>query len=132
MNKELEKINNEQLQLIPKVQEYIQYMLETLIKLPRIEKFSIGNEYKCSMYKLLEYILYVSKIEKEKRLEYINKIDAELNCQRIYLRIMYKNKWINGLWFNIFGGYRISKDELFCNLVDGANYGVLQTEQIMT
>ena len=73
MNKELEKINNEQLQLISKVQEYIQYMLEILIKLPRIEKFSIGNEYKCSMYKLLEYILYVSKIEKEKRLEYINK-----------------------------------------------------------
>mgnify|MGYP001660010999 FL=1 len=101
MNKELEKINNEQLQLIPKVQEYIQYMLETLIKLPRIEKFSIGNEYKCSMYKLLEYILYVSKIEKEKRLEYINKIDAELNCQRIYLRIMYKNKWINDKKFNV-------------------------------
>ena len=101
MNKELEKINNEQLQLIPKVQEYIQYMLETLIKLPRIEKCSIGNEYKCSMYKLLEYILYVSKIEKEKRLEYINKIDAELNCQRIYLRIMYKNKWINDKKFNV-------------------------------
>ena len=115
MNKELEKINNEQLQLIPKVQEYIQYMLETLIKLPRIEKFSIGNEYKCSMYKLLEYILYVSKIEKEQRLEYINgyiinnrnekeyinKIDAELNCQRIYLRIMYKNKWINDKKFNV-------------------------------
>jgi len=101
VNKELEKINNEQLQLIPKVQEYIQYMLETLIKLPRIEKFSIGNEYKCSMYKLLEYILYVSKIEKEKRLEYINKIDAELNCQRIYLRIMYKNKWINDKKFNV-------------------------------
>ena len=27
MNKVLEKINNEQLQLIPKVQEYIQYMI---------------------------------------------------------------------------------------------------------
>ena len=94
MNKVLEKINNEQLQLIPKVQEYIQYMLETLLKLPRTEKFSIGNEYKSSMYKLLEYILYVSKIEKEQRLECINKIDAELNCQRIYLRIMYKNRWI--------------------------------------
>ena len=75
MNKELEKINNEQLQLIPKVQEYIQYMLETLIKLPRIEKFSIGNEYKCSMYKLLEYILYVSKIEKEKRLENFSRLE---------------------------------------------------------
>ena len=86
MNKVLKKINNEQLQLIPKMQEYIQYMLETLIKLPRTEKFSIGNEYKCSMYKLLEYI---------------NKIDAELNCQRIYLRIMYKNKWINDKKFNV-------------------------------
>ena len=101
MNKVLEKINNEQLQLIPKMQEYIQYMLENLIKLPRTEKFSIGNEYKSSMYKLLEYILYVSKIEKEQRLEYINKIDAELNCQRIYLRIMYKNKWINDKKFNV-------------------------------
>ena len=101
MNKVLEKINNEQLQLIPKMQEYIQYMLETLLKLPRTEKFSIGNEYKSSMYKLLEYILYVSKIEKEQRLEYINKIDAELNCQRIYLRIMYKNKWINDKKFNV-------------------------------
>ena len=101
MNKVLEKINNEQLQLIPKVQEYIQYMLETLLKLPRTEKFSIGNEYKSSMYKLLEYILYVSKIGKEQRLECINKIDAELNCQRIYLRIMYKNRWINDKKFNV-------------------------------
>ena len=50
INTKLEKINNEQLQLIPKVQEYIQYMLETLIKLPRTEKFSIGTEYKKSVY----------------------------------------------------------------------------------
>lgn len=101
MNKIVEKMNNEQLQLIPKVQEYIQYMLELLVKLPRTEKFSIGNEYKYSMYKLLEYILYISKIEKNQRLEYINKIDAGLNCQRIYLRIMYKNRWINDKKFNI-------------------------------
>ena len=84
-----------ELSLIPKTEQYMEYMLNLIVKLPRVEKFSIGNEYKSSMYKLLEYILYVSKIEKEQRLEYINKIDAELNCQRIYLRIMYKNKWIN-------------------------------------
>ena len=29
---------------------------------------------------------------------------------------------VNGLWFNVFGGYRISKDELFCNLVDADGY----------
>ena len=94
-------MSNNELIIIPKVEKYIEYILTIVIKLPRTEKFSIGNEYKCSMYKLLEYILYVSKIEKEQRLEYINKIDAELNCQRIYLRIMYKNKWINDKKFNV-------------------------------
>ena len=94
-------MSNNELIIIPKVEKYIEYILTIVIKLPRTEKFSIGNEYKCSMYKLLEYILYVSKIEKEQRLEYINKIDAELNCQRIYLRIMYKNNWINDKKFNV-------------------------------
>ena len=32
------------LQLIPKYERYIQYMLEIILKLPRIEKFNIGNE----------------------------------------------------------------------------------------
>lgn len=34
----------------------------------------------------------------------------------------FKASPVNGLWFNIFGGYRISKDELFCNLVDADGY----------
>ena len=96
-----ENLKDKQLILIPKINDYVEYMTNFLIKLPRTEKFSIGNEYKSSMYKLLEYILYVSKIEKEQRLECINKIDAELNCQRIYLRIMYKNRWINDKKFNV-------------------------------
>lgn len=29
----------------------------------------------------------------------------------------FKASPVNGLWFNVFGGYRISKDELSCNLV---------------
>lgn len=37
------------LQLIPKYERYIQYMLEIILKLPRIEKFNIGNEFKNSM-----------------------------------------------------------------------------------
>lgn len=76
-------------------------MLEILLKLPRVEKFNIGNEYKKSMYKILEYTLYINKIQEIERLNYINKIDANLNCQRIYLRIMYKNKWINDKKFQI-------------------------------
>ena len=95
------KENKEELKLIPKVQEYIEYMLQVILKLPRIEKFNIGNEYKTSMYQTLENILMMNKVEKGKRTYYLNKIDVYLNCQRIYLRIMYKNKWIDKKKFEV-------------------------------
>lgn len=104
--KKMQKVNKEKkvdkLQLIPKSEKYIQYIIELIIKIPRTEKYSIGTEYKLSMYKMLENIMYLSKIrEKELCLKYINNIDSELNCQRIYLRIMYKNKWIDERKFKI-------------------------------
>ena len=88
------------LTLIPKSEKYIQYMLEIIMKLPRTEKFSIGNEYKQSMYKMLENILMLSKVIDTEKINYINVIDAQLNVQRILLRIMYKNKWIDEKKFN--------------------------------
>ena len=88
--------------LIPKIERYIHYMINLIIKLPRTEKFSIGTEYKTSMYKMLENILYISKLsDKRECLEIVNKIDALLNTQRIFLRIMCKNKWIDNKKFNI-------------------------------
>lgn len=87
--------------LIPKAENYIQYIIEILIKLPRVEKFSIGTEYKKSMYEMLKNIMLLSKIQKEKCLYIINLIDADLNLQRIYLRIMQKNKWIDNHKFKI-------------------------------
>jgi hypothetical protein len=89
-----------ELTLIPKSEKYIQYMLEVIMKLPRTEKFSIGNEYKQSMYKMLENILMLSKVIDTEKINYINVIDAQLNVQRILLRIMYKNKWIDEKKFN--------------------------------
>ena len=59
-------MNEEQiLQLIPKSENYIQYMLEILFKIPRTEKFNIGNEYKKSMYEMLENILMLNKTERK-------------------------------------------------------------------
>lgn len=92
---------NKRLEIIPKLEKYIQYMIEIILKLPRTEKFSIGNEYKESMYKTLKYVMYLNKIEEAKCIYYINMIDAEINTQRIYLRIMYKNKWIDEKRFNV-------------------------------
>lgn len=93
MDKKTEKENR--LQLIPKTEKYIEYILQMIIKLPRTEKFSIGNEYKQSMYEMFRNIMYLSKVEQNQALNILNKIDAELNTQRIYLRIMKNNKWID-------------------------------------
>ena len=92
---------NSSLKLIPKFELYMQYMLKVvLIQLPRIEKFSIGTEYKTLMYDTLRNILLVDKIETNKKLPYLNKIDADLNTQRILLRIMREMNWIDNKRFN--------------------------------
>ena len=75
------------LQLIPKTENYIQYMLEILFKIPRTEKFNIGNEFKISMYEMLENILILNKTHN--KMQYLNIIDTKLNVQRILLRILY-------------------------------------------
>ena len=93
---------DKKLQLIPKIEKYIEYMLLVIMKLPRIEKFNIGNEYKLSMYEMLKNTMYISKMnDKSKCLELVNKIDAELNTQRIFLRIMQKQRWIDNKKFNV-------------------------------
>ena len=86
------------LKLIPKAEIYVEYIINMIIKLPRTEKFSIGTEYKISLYKMLEEIMYLNKMDKNSSASIIvvlNKIDSLLMVQRIYLRIMYKNKWID-------------------------------------
>lgn len=94
----MQKLNcNEgnELVLIPKAEKYIQYMIEVIMKLPRTEKYGIGTEYKQSIFQMLENILILNKVNTNERLNYINRIDAELNVQRIYLRIMNKYMWID-------------------------------------
>ena len=98
------KEEENKLLLIPKSEKYAEYIIDLIIKLPRTEKFSIGNEYKSSLYKMLERIMYINKMSKEDKSKVIvtlNEIDALLNTQRIYLRIMKKYKWIDEKKFNV-------------------------------
>ena len=98
------KKEENKLLLIPKSEKYAEYIIDLIIKLPRTEKFSIGNEYKSSLYKMLERIMYINKMSKEDKSKVIvtlNEIDALLNTQRIYLRIMKKYKWIDEKKFNV-------------------------------
>ena len=98
------KKEENKLLLIPKSEKYAEYIIDLIIKLPRTEKFSIGNEYKSSLYKMLEKIMYInkmSKVDKSKVIVTLNEIDALLNTQRIYLRIMKKYKWMDEKKFNV-------------------------------
>lgn len=98
------KEEENKLTLIPKAEKYIEYTIELILKLPRTEKFSIGTEYKQSLYKMLEKIMELNKIQKTEKTETIrtlNKIDTLLNTQRIYLRIMKKYKWIDEKKFKV-------------------------------
>jgi len=98
------KEKEEKLKLIPKVELYIEYMLAVILKLPRTEKFSIGTEYKASMYQMLSNIMLLNKISKARVreiLDVLNDIDAALNTQRIYLRIMKNNRWIDEKKFKV-------------------------------
>ena len=102
------------LKLIPKVEVYVEYIINMIIKLPRTEKFSIGSEYKLGLYKMLEEIMYLNKMDKASNVSVIavlNRIDSLLMVQRIYLRIMVKNKWIDKKKFNTSMGliYEIGK-----------------------
>lgn len=108
------EISENGLKLIPKTEIYLDYILEIIIKIPRTEKFSIGTEYKLSLYKMLENIMYLNKMDKTNNKDVIillNKIDSLLTTQRIYLRIMVKNKWIDKKKFQVAMGliYEIGK-----------------------
>ena len=95
------KEQENRLKLIPKAEKYIEYILQITFKLPRVEKYSIGTEYKLSLYQMMKNIMMISKIEKKNVLYYLNEIDGLLNTQRIYLRIMKKNRWIDEKKFKV-------------------------------
>ena len=103
----MERKNNN-LIIIPKTEKYIEYMLTILLKLPRTEKFSIGTEIKTSMYEMLKNILLASKVNTSKRLEIYNIVDAQIYYQRICIRIMHENKWIDDKKYKYTHFYRKS------------------------
>ncbi|MBR2745015.1 MAG: four helix bundle protein [Clostridia bacterium] len=98
---EIRQAENQGLTIIPKSERYIQYMLDLILKLPRTEKFSIGTEFKTSLYSMMENIIFLSKVPMENRFYYATKIDAIVQIQRIYLRIMKNNKWIDEKKFKV-------------------------------
>ena len=80
--------------LIPKLEEYIRYTFQILIKIPRIEKFNIGSEIKTSSLRMLEYAHLLNK-DRRNGYTYLNKIDALISYNKSMLRILNEEKSIS-------------------------------------
>ncbi len=80
--------------LIPKIEDYIKYTFQILVKIPRIEKFNIGSEIKTSTLRMLEYAHLINKDRKNSYM-YLNKIDALISYNRSMLRILDEEKSIS-------------------------------------
>lgn len=93
-------MDKEGLKLIPKYMEYTKYMFKVLDKIPRIDKFNLGSNFRDSMFKTIEAIMHIGKVGKEFRLEYINRVDALIATQRQYLRLMLNINIITDKQFN--------------------------------
>jgi len=86
---------NDILYMLPKMERHIEYVLGVVLKLPRTEKFNIGQEMKLVVYDILKNILLLSKIPVSSRLNVANVIDANIAYEKALVRIMYKFRYID-------------------------------------
>ncbi len=86
--------------LIPKIEDYIKYTYQMLVKIPRVEKFNIGSEIKVSSLRMLEYAHFVNK-DRVSAYSYLNKIDALISYNRSMIRILNEEKSISNKNFEM-------------------------------
>ena len=79
--------------LIPKLDDYVRYTFQILVKIPRVEKFNIGSELKTSSLKMLENAHFLNKNRKN-GYTYLNNIDALISYNKSMLRILNEEKSI--------------------------------------
>lgn len=89
------KVKQDILYMLPKMERHIEYVLGVVLKLPRTEKFNIGQEMKMVVYDTLKNILYLSKIDVKLRLSVANAIDANISYEKALIRIMYRFRYID-------------------------------------
>lgn len=109
-------LTKDALYMVPKMERHIEYVLGVILKLPRVEKFNIGQEMKNIVYDSLRNILLLSKVSISLRLDVVNKIDANISYEKVLIRIMYSQRHIDNKKYmymmeelitlgNMLGGY---------------------------
>ena len=70
------------------------YAYKILEKYPKAERFGLVADMKHSISDTLEGMPYAQKVSENKKINYLNKIDAELIYQRFAIRLSYIQKYI--------------------------------------
>lgn len=77
--------------------DLIYYTHFILLKYPKIERFSLVTDIKKTTYSGMKKIIYANKAcDKRERLKILHKMDVNLKMLKIFIRLSYKNKYING------------------------------------
>lgn len=86
----------ESLMIYKQYVEMVYYTLNILLKYPKSERFSLAQDIKNTTYAGLKNIIYAQKtFNKKERLEYLNKLDANLKIIKVLIRVSHKKKYIN-------------------------------------
>lgn len=87
---------NNSLVIYQKYLDLIQYTNTLCVKYPKSEKTALVTETKHSMYNGLRYLICAFKeYNKKIKIQDLNNLDVELNLQKVFVRIAFKNKYIS-------------------------------------
>lgn len=91
MNKDLENLYIYKAQI-----NLMYYSFQIMEKFPKKEKFSLCNDVKTTLYKMLENIILAQREKAIKqRIDYLLKIDVYIKILLVMIRIAFKSKYIN-------------------------------------
>ena len=76
--------------------ELIYYMEKILMKYPKCERFALVTNIKNNTYAGMKYIILAYKaFKRDEKFNYLNKLDVNLKMLKVFIRISYKQKYIN-------------------------------------
>jgi four helix bundle protein len=87
--------NTNDLLIYKKYTDFYYYVYNILEKYPKLERFGLVSDIKNSMNSTIRYMLYAQKVASDKKIDYLNLIDAELLYQRFAMRLSYSKKYIS-------------------------------------
>lgn len=88
------KIEEKELLIAKKFTNLYYYAYTLFDKYPKFERFGLVADMKNSLNTTLRYIFYAQKVQNKLKLDYLNKIDAELLYLRFAVRLSHSKKYI--------------------------------------